>query len=86
MLRIHSIGAGAQRRPRIGWPTKVCHFIYDTYDRFHGFSDVPAELQPEPAELQPEPAFVNAPNAKYSSFAHTRAPAAAQAVVILWQG
>jgi hypothetical protein len=31
----------------IGWPTDVRHVAHVTFDRFHGFRGVPAELQPE---------------------------------------
>jgi hypothetical protein len=36
-----------QQRMKIGWPTEVRHVAHVTFDRFHGFRGVPAELQPE---------------------------------------
>jgi hypothetical protein len=48
-----------QQRMKIGWPTEVRHVAHVTFDRFHGFRGVPAELQPEPA-------LAKAPSARYA--------------------
>jgi hypothetical protein len=51
-------GDQEQSRMKIGWPTDVRHVAHVTFDRFHGFRGVPAELQPEPA-------LAKAPSARY---------------------
>uniref|UniRef100_A0ACD5XHH6 Uncharacterized protein n=1 Tax=Avena sativa TaxID=4498 RepID=A0ACD5XHH6_AVESA len=50
-----------QQRMKIGWPTDVRHVAHVTFDRFHGFRGVPAELQPEPA-------VARAPSASKAAF------------------
>ncbi|XP_051228541.1 rho GTPase-activating protein 2-like [Lolium perenne] len=50
-----------QQRMKIGWPTEVRHVAHVTFDRFHGFRGVPAELQPEPA-------LAKAPSASKTAF------------------
>ncbi|KAL6613745.1 hypothetical protein ACP70R_036015 [Stipagrostis hirtigluma subsp. patula] len=37
----------ARAEMEIGWPTDVRHVAHVTFDRFHGFRGLPAELQPE---------------------------------------
>ncbi|KQK11714.1 rho GTPase-activating protein 1 [Brachypodium distachyon] len=60
-----SPGAGGSSRGstaamEIGWPTDVRHVAHVTFDRFHGFRGLPADLQPEAA--------ANAPSASKTVF------------------
>lgn len=53
-----SPGAGGSSRGstaamEIGWPTDVRHVAHVTFDRFHGFRGLPADLQPEAAANAP---------------------------------
>ncbi|KAM3355152.1 hypothetical protein ACQJBY_025750 [Aegilops geniculata] len=59
--RAAGAGSSQPQRMKIGWPTDVRHVAHVTFDRFHGFRGVPAELQPEPA-------LAKAPSASKTAF------------------